>query len=75
MSSVKEYFSMYKCNHVFSPWSSSLIQYITVMNFLIFNQSYISGHSVLVKFFKKNTCLFIYLAPLGLSCGTWGLVL
>ena len=59
MSSVKEYFSMYKCNHVFSPWSSSLIQYITVMNFNIFNQSYISGHFVLVKFFKKY--LFIYL--------------
>ena len=28
MSSVKEYFSMYKCDHVSSPWSSSLIRII-----------------------------------------------
>ena len=76
MSSVKKYSSMYQCSHVFSPWSSLLIQYITVMNFLVFNQSYISGHFVLVEFFFLIfVYLFIYLALLGLSCGMWGLVL
>ena len=60
MSSVKEYFSMYKCNHVFSPWSSSLIR-IIYSNEFPHIQPVLHFWALCLGEIKKKKILFIYL--------------